>query len=168
MKRIFSFSTLVLAVSMLLLSACGSVSHSAYLTKSKPHPEGLAEIAAPGQKVYIDWFDAQGDLSGDELDDFQRLTRDYTYWKVVDNKPDADFVLRLIENKKWVMGSPSCWITPEILTTDGRLLWRGEMTRGEANEFNGFRATDRCFKKMLKGLFVPDPALAPAINVKEL
>ena len=167
MKKLFSLSLVVLAAT-LLLSACRSVSHSAYLTKSKPVPDGLETLAAPGQKVYIDWFDAQGDLSKDELEDFQRLTKDYTLWNVVDTRKEADFVLRLIENKKWVLGSPSCWITPEILTPGGQLLWRGNMTRGEANEFNGFRATDRCFKKMLKYEMGAVPALEPAIKMNEL
>jgi hypothetical protein len=168
MKRIVIFTLMALAAATLLLTGCGSASHTAYFTKSPIQSDGLAQIAAPGQKVYIDWVDAEGGLSSDEPDDLRRLTRDYTRWNVVEKKSDAGFVLRLIQNKRWVLGSPSCWLTPEILTTDGRLLWRGDMTRGEANEFNGFRATDRCYKKMLQNVFLKEPALVPAIKTEEL
>lgn len=164
MKRILSLPVIAVAAMAFLFSGCGSVNHTPYYTKSQINPDGLAGLVAPGHKVYIDWVDAQGGLKQDEYDDFVRLTKGFTNWDVAESKDKADFVLRLIQNKKFQISSPTCWITPEVLTTDGRLLWRGSLITGGANEFSGFRATDRCFKKMLRYMAEKEPAFAAGIK----
>ncbi|MCR5709131.1 MAG: hypothetical protein K6G79_01470 [Bacteroidales bacterium] len=160
-------TTALLSV-ILMAASCGSANHTSYFTKGQAISDNLAQLAAPGNKVYIEWVDAEGGLKTDEYDDFVRLTKGYTNWTPVDKKSNADFVLRLIQNKRWVLGSPSCWLTPEILTTGGQLVWRGKMTRGEATAFSGYRATDRCFKKMLDKVFLKVPGLAPGVKAQEL
>ncbi len=148
----------------LLAVSCGSAKQTSYLTPGNPNPQDMASYVASGNNVYIDWVDAEGGLSSNEYKDFVRLTKEYTLWKPVESKADAHFVLRLIQNKRMVLTSPACWLTPEILTPDGRLLWRGEQVRADADLGNGFRATDACFKKMLKKDFLKEPVLVAALT----
>ncbi|MBR5907291.1 MAG: hypothetical protein IKZ50_02730 [Bacteroidales bacterium] len=166
MKRNLFLLIVAFATVVFVISGCGNASHSAYLTKSQINSSGLSELAAPGNKVFIVWENIGS--WDDESGDMKRLTKGYTKWIPVDSKEEADFVLKIFETKRRKVGTPYCWLTPEILTKTGELKWRGQMTKANGTHWNGYRATDHCFRKMLKDVFYKEPALAPSVKIEAL
>ena len=128
--------------------------------------QNLEELVAPGKKVYVEVVDVKESLDfDDEVRDVRKLTTEEMDWVVVDNKADADFVLQLSMWRKKVIGFPRCYMTPAILLPDGTQIWEGKEFKGDANEFNGFRATAGAYWAMVKA-FKKEKAFQPAVKDK--
>jgi len=126
--------------------------------------QDLGELIAPGKKVYVEVVDTKGTLDfDDEVKDCKQLTDDQFEWKVVDSKDEADFVLQLSMWRKKVIGFPRCYMTPAILLPDGTEVWQGKEVKGDASEFNGFRATVAAYWAFVKSV-KRNKDFAPAVE----
>lgn len=144
---------MAMAVAMMALLSC--------LTAQA---QDLDELIAPGKKVFVEVVDVKETLElADEIKDCKELTADQFDWKVVDTKDEADFVLQLSMWRKKMIGFPRCYMKPAILLPDGTEVWEGKELKGDANEFNGFRATVAAYWAFVKSV-KKDKAFAPAVK----
>jgi len=136
----------------------------AFLSCWTASAQDLGELIAPGKKVFVEVVDTKGTLDyDDEVKDCKQLTDDQFEWKVVDSKDEADFVLRLSMWRKKVIGFPRCYMTPAILLPDGTEVWEGKEVKGDASEFNGFRATVAAYWAFVKSV-KRNKDFAPAVE----
>ena len=136
----------------------------AFLSCWTASAQDLGELIAPGKKVFVEVVDVKETLElADEIKDCKILTDDQFEWTVVDSKDEADFVLQLSMWRKKLIGFPRCYMTPAILLPDGTQVWEGKEVKGDANEFNGFRATYGAYWAFVKSV-KKNKDFAPAVE----
>ena len=122
--------------------------------------QSLQEVAAEGNKVYVEIVDefagTDNAFPEDEWEDVTNYSVEAGGWELVKTPEEADFILHIDVKKKVVMMSPRTWLTPSILLKDGTVLWKGKTFIGDADVYNGFRATNAALGKMLKKGFGKD------------
>lgn len=115
----------------------------------------LGRLTADGNKVYVEFIDVRNNIDDDAKPFIAALEGpEWNRWQVVDDKADADFVLRIRVEKKGTGFSISwgarMFTTVSILTTDGRELWRAKLQKGRASEFTGFNAQADAARKVVR------------------
>lgn len=89
----------------------------------------LGRLTADGNRVYVEFIDVRNNIEDDAKPFIAALKGpEWNRWQVVDDKADADFVLRIRVEKKGsgfsISWGARMFTTVSILTTDGRELWR--------------------------------------------
>lgn len=115
----------------------------------------LGELTADGNKVYVEFIDVRNNI-GDGAKPFVAALKgpEWNRWQVVDDKAEADFVLRIRVEKKGAGVSLSIgarmFTTVAILTPDGRELWHSKLQKGRTTEFTGFNAQEDAARKVVR------------------
>lgn len=115
----------------------------------------LGRLTADGNKVYVEFIDVRNNIEDDAKPFIAVLQGpEWNRWQVVDDKADADFVLRIRVEKKGsgfsISWGARMFTTVSILTTDGRELWRAKLQKGRASEFTGFNAQADAARKVVR------------------
>lgn len=115
----------------------------------------LGELTADGNKVYVEFIDVRNNI-GDGAKPFVAALKgpEWNRWQVVDDKAEADFVLRIRVEKKGAGMSLSIgarmFTTVAVLTTEGRELWQSKLQKGRTTEFTGFNAQEDAARKVVR------------------
>lgn len=115
----------------------------------------LGQLTADGNKVYVEFIDVRNNIEDGAKPFITALQGpEWNRWQVVDDKANADFVLRIRVEKKGTGFSISwgarMFTTVSILTTDGRELWHSKLQKGRASEFTGFNAQADAARKVVR------------------
>lgn len=115
----------------------------------------LGQLTADGNKVYVEFIDVRNNI-GDGAKPFVAALKgpEWNRWQVVDDKSEADFVLRIRVEKKGAGMSLSIgarmFTTVAVLTPDGRELWQSKLQKGRTTEFTGFNAQEDAARKVVR------------------
>lgn len=114
----------------------------------------LAQLTADGRKVYVEFVDVHNNIGDKEKPIVEALQgTEWNRWILVPEKTDADFILHIHMEKKgggFTSFGARMFMTPSILTPDGRELWRGSLQKGRATEFTGFNAQNDAARKLVR------------------
>lgn len=115
----------------------------------------LGRLTADGNRVYVEFIDVRNNIEDDAKPFIAALKGpEWNRWQVVDDKADADFVLRIRVEKKGsgfsISWGARMFTTVSILTTDDRELWRAKLQKGRASEFTGFNAQADAARKVVR------------------
>lgn len=108
-----------------------------------------------GKKVFVEAG------SSDDAKKVASYTRDrlsdWGYWKITENKKEADFVLKLeigthggVTWTSW--GGKSVQVTAIMETKDGKSLWQSKKYKSSPNGSNNFNSANAAVNKLVKGL----------------
>lgn len=136
---------LLITLAAILCCLCGAIAQNT----------SLGSLTADGNKVFVEFIDVRNNI-GDGAKPFVAALKgsEWNRWQVVDDKADADFVLRIRVEKKGagfgVSLGARMFTTVTILTTDGQELWHSKLQKGRTSEFTGFNAQADAARKVVR------------------
>ncbi len=125
------------------------------ITSSSLFADELKPLLASGNKVYVEVVDVKDNIE-DEYNYFVKHLNDkeeWGKWKIVDSKEAADFICKLIVEKKGssIMSyGARVFAYIEILDLSGKSIWVSEQHKGNSNEFTGFNAHGDAMRKIVR------------------
>lgn len=108
-----------------------------------------------GNKVYVEA--GSGEDAKKVASYASEQLSDWSYWKVVKNKKEADLILKLDINTHggvtWTSwGGKSVQIMAIMETKDGKTLWQSKKYKSSPNGSNNFNSANASVNKLVKGL----------------
>lgn len=129
----------------------------AFCFPSALNAQSAQELISKGNSVYIEINDIKKNTGG-AYDSFKRhlLSDEWNRWNLVDSKEEADYICRLNIDKKGlnVMSMTSSGarvrVIAEILTPDGKSVWKSKRQQGNVSVFTGGDALSDAMRKVIR------------------
>ena len=136
--------------------------HYSFVKEGKSHDlpadASLTTLTAPGNNALLIFEDKSGTF--DEKDEYLvEYIKELTFWNLVSNKGDADFLIYVTGYSKRTarsFTSDTYFMTVEIQRPDGTVVWKGKEVSAFANLYNGFRAVRAVSKELVEEVLVTD------------
>ncbi|MFR9651513.1 MAG: hypothetical protein SNG35_05765 [Rikenellaceae bacterium] len=117
----------------------------------------VTALISSGNRVFIEINDVKGNTDG-AYDSFVRHlnSNEWGRWDLVENVGDANFVCRLnIDKKGFNIASCTSYgarvqVITEILTTDGRSVWKSKKQQGNVSVYTGGDALSDAMRKVIR------------------
>lgn len=119
--------------------------------------KSLKELVANGNKAYVEFVDVKNNIpEAKEAINKALLGEEWNQWILSESKEDADFILKVSVEKKGMnllsMASDGARIRviAEVLSLNGKTLWKSKRYQGNASMFTGFAALDDAMRKLVR------------------
>lgn len=115
------------------------------------------ELLSNGNQVFIEVVDKNKNTNG-ALESFKKhlLGEEWNRWVLVDNKEEANFICRLLIEKKGFnlmsftsMGARVRTVV-EILTPEGKSVWESKRQQGNVSVYTGGDALSDAMRKVIR------------------
>ena len=115
-----------------------------------------SDVLKQGSQVYVE-SNSANDHAMKLKDELVTRLDEWGYWKIADNKKDADFVMEVeteaskgITMTSW--GGTSVVAKVRLKSKTGETIWESDDFKSSPNGSNGFNSTNAVSKKILRAL----------------
>ena len=135
-----------------LVTLCLLMASAVIFTANAKNKE-LKTIVDNGNKANLEVVDISGDINGD-IAYFHKIVKKEKFNRLifVENKKDADLTCRMTLERigSGLTFAPRIKAYIEIITPDGKVVWKSKDHKGEATEFTGFNAYNDAIRRIVR------------------